>query len=105
MVRRRCDCSGPRTFRISRFEELESRHLLSITGLGAADSPVADTTQVALDNVPVIVGQPLAALMSAPLAEFRLAAEDLNDQPITSINVGQDFQLVATVEDVRDSVT
>ena len=104
MARRRCDRSGPRKFRITGFEELESRHLLSITGLGIADSPLASTPPAALDNVPALVGQPLAAWLSTPLAEFRLVAEDLNNNRIDSIKVGQDFRLAAFVEDIRENL-
>lgn len=43
-----------------------------------------------------------ASLQAAPLAAFRLRVEDLSDNPITTVNLGQDFQLAAYVEDVRD---
>jgi hypothetical protein len=95
--------NGARKFRIARFEMLESRHLLSITGLGGADPSLASTTGAVLDNVPAFIGQPLAHVESAPLAEFRLKALDSNNNPITSIKVGQDFQLAAFVSDVRDT--
>ncbi len=40
-------------------------------------------------------------LVDSPLAQFRLEVENMSDVPITSINVGTDFQLAAFVEDVR----
>jgi hypothetical protein len=43
-----------------------------------------------------------ASLQAEPLATFRLQVEDLSDNPITTVNLGQDFQLAAYVEDVRD---
>ena len=43
-----------------------------------------------------------ASLQAEPLAAFRLQVEDLSDNPITTVNLGQDFQLAAYVEDVRD---
>ncbi len=43
-----------------------------------------------------------ASLEAAPLAAFRLQVEDLSDNPITTVNVNQDFQLAAYVEDIRD---
>ena len=42
------------------------------------------------------------SLLGAPLATFRLQVEDLNDHAIASVTIGQDFQLAAYVQDIRD---
>jgi hypothetical protein len=55
--------------------------------------------------VAVVVALHLAAnppLQAAPVATFRLQVEDLADNPISAVNLGQDFQLAAYVEDIRD---
>jgi hypothetical protein len=80
-----------------------------------AVSPLAtmsyDTTDVPQDVPADNTADPAAAtdsgsvvspLVGTELARFKLEAEDMSDNVITTVNVGSDFQLVAMVSDLRD---
>jgi len=44
----------------------------------------------------------VSPLVDTELARFRLEAQDMSDNVITTVNAGADFQLVAWVNDIRD---
>jgi hypothetical protein len=76
---------------------------LATTSYDTSDDPqdapannTADTASAPGDEPPV------SPLVGEELARFRLEAQDMNDNVITSIDVGADFQLVAWVNDIRD---
>ena len=62
----------------------------------APDNNTADTAASTGDEPEV------SPLVGTELARFRLEAQDLSDNVITTIDVGADFQLVAWVNDIRD---
>jgi len=64
---------------------------------------VEDTSPVT--NSVVDTTEPIVTpLVDSPLMEYRLEAQDMSGNPITSINAGQDFQLVTFVHDLRTPV-
>ncbi len=62
----------------------------------APDNNTADTAAATGD------GPEVSPLVGTELARFRLEAQDMSDNVITTIDVGADFQLVAWVNDIRD---
>jgi hypothetical protein len=80
----------------------------SATPLVATDtSPIkyvdvnGDKRVTSADALLVVNHLLVTPLAVTALAEFRVEAQDLSGTPITSVNVGQDFQIAAIVEDIR----
>lgn len=71
----------------------------------ATSTPYVDVNgdkNVTASDALLVMSRLLASpLAGSEVARFRLEAQDLSDQPIASVNVGQDFQLAAYVSDIR----
>ena len=89
----------------ARFEPLETRHCLSVAGLLGLNDLLFAVNPVVSNPAPALIGEAQTGPQAAavPLAHFWLVAEDLDDHPLSSAVVGQDFQLVAYVEDLRNT--